>query len=102
MSVATKWINGELRARRTDGKPLTDADREDVRQQAKQPGVSVDDVLGVFPGAKIVAEDKPLFCKHCDKDYIPEWRRGGRIVEARWPDGRVTLQCHYCGRDVKK
>jgi len=31
-------------------------------------------------------------CRHCD----------ARLIEARWPDGRVTVQCHYCGKKKKK
>ena len=31
-------------------------------------------------------------CRHCD----------GRLIEARWPDGWVTVQCHSCGKKKKK
>jgi len=36
-------------------------------------------------------------CKHCSGNDVPEWRRGGKLVEARYPDGVKTI-CHYCGR----
>jgi hypothetical protein len=77
------------------------------------------DVLDIFPGAKVIAENKPLFCKYCDKDLIPEWdqlhqdapvsklvklleRRRGRIVERVWSDGHRDWMCHGCGREVEK
>jgi hypothetical protein len=77
----------------------------DKRERPKM-GVTVADVLRVFPGAKVIlptTEDltKPKSCKHCSDDHIPAWRRGGKIVEVRWTDGRVTRQCHFCGRAVK-
>ena len=69
--------------------------------------LTVADVLTVFIGAKIVntnghEEPSPdcnssLRCEHCDKLHIPEWRRGGKIVERKWPDGRSEFACHYCG-----
>jgi hypothetical protein len=36
-------------------------------------------------------------CKHCCGNDVPEWRRGGKLIEARYPDGVRTI-CHYCGR----
>ena len=77
--------------------------------ELKPKGVTVADVLAVFPGARIVSEngqtmdDPPangLRCEDCDKLHIPEWRRGGKIIERKWPDGRTELACHYCGRSV--
>jgi hypothetical protein len=71
-------------------------------QPGEQPvtkgGITVADVLAVFPGAKVVAEDKPLLCRRCNRDHIPAWRRGGKIVERVWPDGRKEWACDYCGR----
>src|SRR5687767_5844107 len=87
MTVITEWIDGELRARRTDGKPLTDADREEVKRFAKQPGIDVETALGVF-GGMVVHPD--IRCRHCGS--------GGKIVEAVYPDGQKKLICHYCGR----
>src|SRR5262249_34947994 len=73
------------------------------------------DALRVFPGAKVVALNKPLFCNHCDKDLIREYerlcqsasvaelvallkkRRGG-IVGRTWPSGGRDWCCHACGR----
>jgi len=44
--------------------------------------------------------DRPSFCEHCSGEHIPEWRRGGKIIERTWPDGRREWACHYCGRAV--
>jgi hypothetical protein len=55
-------------------------------------GITVQDVLDLFPGARIVATDKPQSCAHCSNDHVPEWRRGGKIVQpdlAGRPDGMV-------------
>ena len=75
------------------------------------------DALRVFPGAKVVALNKPLFCNHCDKDLIREYerlcqsasvaelvallkkRRGG-IVRRTWPSGGRDWCCHACGRGI--
>ena len=62
--------------------------------------VTATDILRVFGGGRIIAIDKPLSCSHCSGKNVPKWRRGGKIIEARWPDGRVTMQCHFCGREV--
>jgi hypothetical protein len=73
-------------------------------QPGKQPatkGVTVVDVLAVFPGAKVIAKDKPLSCVHCSKENVPEWRRGGKIVEIVEPDGSRAWCCHFCGRRVR-
>jgi len=63
---------------------------------------AVAEVLRVFPGAKIVATDKPLFCVHCKKDYVPALRRGGKIIPRIEADGRHVWGCHYCGREAKR
>jgi hypothetical protein len=47
--------DGALRARRKDRKPLTAEDRAEARQVADSlPGITADDVMRVWPGAKIV------------------------------------------------
>jgi hypothetical protein len=79
-----------------------------IRIAARGGGITVADVLCVFPGAKIIRDDKPRpirlaqRCKHCSKskelEGAPAWRRHGKIVPRTWPDGRVELGCHYCGR----
>ena len=47
--------DGAIRARRKDRNPLTAADREEARRVARSlPGITVDDVLRLFPGAKVV------------------------------------------------
>ena len=61
----------------------------------------VRDALQIFPGAKVFAVNKPLCCQHCDKDHVPSWRRGGKIVERVWPDGRREWACHFCGRAAR-
>ena len=61
------------------------------------------DIAQIFPGSKVVP--LPRRCEHCSKSKelkgAPRWRRRGRIVPRTWPDGRVELGCHYCGRAVK-
>jgi hypothetical protein len=63
-------------------------------------GITAKDVLDLFPGARIVATDKPRSCEYCSRDHIPEWRRGGKIVLRMWPDERREWACHFCGRAV--
>jgi hypothetical protein len=47
--------DGELMARRKDRKPLMDADQEEARRLADSlPGITVIDVLRIFPGTKVV------------------------------------------------
>ena len=47
--------DGAIRARRKDRKPLTAADRAEARRLADSlPGITVDDVLRIFPGAKVM------------------------------------------------
>jgi hypothetical protein len=49
--------DGALRARRKDRKPLTSEDRAEARQVANSlPGITVDDVLRIFPGARVVGK----------------------------------------------
>ena len=49
--------DGALRARRKDRKPLTNEDRAEARRLADSlPGITVADVLRVFPGAKVVGK----------------------------------------------
>jgi hypothetical protein len=50
------YDDGLIRARRKDRKPLTNADREEARQVADSlPGITVEDVLRVWPGATVVS-----------------------------------------------
>jgi hypothetical protein len=47
--------DGLIRARRKDRKPFTTADREEARQLADSlPGITVDDVLRIFLGGKVM------------------------------------------------
>jgi hypothetical protein len=39
-------------------------------------------------------------CVDCSKDYVPPWRRGGKIVERIEADGARVWGCNYCGRRV--
>ena len=49
--------DGALRARRKDRQPLTDKDRAEARKLAdKLPGITLDDVLQVFPGARVLSK----------------------------------------------
>jgi len=49
------YDDGLIRARRKDRKPLTDADRVEARRVADSlPGITVDDVLRIFPGARVI------------------------------------------------
>ena len=70
--------------------------------EGKQPGISVADVLRVFPGAWVVEEPleqpKPSCCSYCDKNSVPLWRRGGKIIQRTEPDGSRYWACHFCGR----
>jgi hypothetical protein len=51
------YDDGAIRARRKDRQPLTDEDRAEARRVAESlPGITVDDVLRVFPGARVVAK----------------------------------------------
>jgi hypothetical protein len=58
--------------------------------------ITVDDVLKVFAGAKVV--EIRGRCEHCAGTHIPAWRRGGKLVEVVLADGTRRWQCHYCGR----
>ena len=91
------------------------------------PVTAKDLVLKIFPGAKVVGppptpeqwaeieqeaagwrrdaggvwhkrDDDRGGCAHCSNNNVPEWRRGGKLVEAHYPDGTVKIICHYCGR----
>jgi hypothetical protein len=49
--------DGEIMARRKDRKPLTDKDRAEARRVADSlPGIRVEDVTRVWPGAKVVRQ----------------------------------------------
>jgi len=49
--------DGALLARRKDRKPLTGEDRAEARKVADSlPGITVDDVLRVFPGARVLSK----------------------------------------------
>src|SRR5262249_44747117 len=87
--------------------------------QQDEENHSINLASAIFPGAKLVAEDRPLFCDHCDGDLHEEYdaliqdtstpakvllkalhKRRANIVEAVWPD-RKEWQCHRCGRRVR-
>jgi len=49
--------DGAIRARRKDGKRLTEEDKAEARRVADSlPGITIDDVLRVFPGARVVGK----------------------------------------------
>jgi hypothetical protein len=82
-------------------------------------GIPYSEHIQIFGGGRIVAENKPLFCLHCNKDLADEYeriyptavpvselaalvrRRKADIVKRTWPDGRWDWMCHSCGREVK-
>ena len=101
--------DGRPLARRTDGKPLTAQDREEARRLSDSllsddtPGVTAADVLRVFGGGLVIQEDKPISCRHCDKEIgVPNWRKGGKIVQRTRADGVYVWACHFCGREAKR
>jgi hypothetical protein len=86
--------------------------------ESREPVGAAKIALEIYPGAKIVAENKPLFCRHCDKGLVEQYQRlystaqismlvallyqsHGKIVERVWPDRREWA-CHYCGRAYKE
>ena len=51
------YDDGLIRARRKDRKPLTAEDRAEARRVADSyPGITVADVLRVWPGARVVRQ----------------------------------------------
>jgi len=89
------------------------------KQEIIRNGIPYSEIIQIFGGGNIVAEHKPLFCKHCDQELISEYdcleaehasvkdlgkvlkRRLGSIVKVTWPNGRCYWGCHHCGRQVK-
>ena len=83
--------------------------------QLPNSAVTLANVAAVFRGAKVVAVNKPLFCRHCDKDLLVDYdriyasrapvaelvqllcSRRGKIIERTWPDRR-DWGCSNCGR----
>lgn len=54
-----KLPDGRAQARRRDGRPLTDQDRKAARRLAdSMPGVTVNDVLRLFPGARVLSPEE--------------------------------------------
>jgi hypothetical protein len=80
--------------------------------QPSRGGITAGDVLRVFPGARIVRDDKARTirldqrCEHCSNskelEGAPGWRRHGKIVKRTWPDGRWDWMCSFCGRAAKQ
>jgi len=88
------------------------------KERLLKNGLPYSDVVEVFRGGNIIAEDKPLFCKSCDGDLHREYQRSyystaamnalvelieksrGKITRAVWPNGRCEWQCSRCGRKV--
>ena len=64
------------------------------RQEKPKTGITLADVLGTFPGARILATNKPDSCPHCEAN------EHARIVVAIWPSGKSEWICHACGRAV--
>ena len=54
-----KLPDGRTQARRRDGRPLTNEDRQRVRQLVDSlPGITADDVLRVFGGGRILTPEE--------------------------------------------
>jgi hypothetical protein len=70
--------------------------KREARASNKPCGVTVDDVLAAFPGARVT---DPRRCPRCSKNG-PEWR--GRLVKRIWIDGQTNFGCHDCGRKISK
>ena len=64
-------------------------------------GVTATDVFRVFGGGRVIAENRPISCGHCEKKSIPEWRRGGKIIRRTRSDGSPVWACHFCGREAR-
>jgi len=80
---------------------------------------SITSALELFPGAEVVATERPLFCRDCDKALIADRerpysevssikdlvslldQRKSRIVQKTWPDGHGEWICSHCGRAVQ-
>ena len=71
---------------------------DNVLTRDSVPSVSVGDVLRVFRGGRVIAENKPISCLHCDKKSVPDWRKGGKIVRRTRGGGSHDWACHFCGR----
>ena len=84
-----------------DERLLRAVEHDEVRRPADNlPGVTVGDVLWEF-GGRVIAENKPLSCRHCDKQKaVPRWRRGGKIIRRTRRDGSHVWACHFCGREA--
>jgi hypothetical protein len=78
-----------------------DLNGENLGNPVMPAGITVEDVLRIFPGAQVIempiGEPKPSFCLHCNKESVPLWRRGGKIIQRIEPDGARIWTCHYCG-----
>jgi hypothetical protein len=49
--------DGAIRARRKDRKRMTNADHEEARRVADSlPGITADDVMRVWPGARVISK----------------------------------------------
>lgn len=81
------------------GRPALQEDRE-------RKGVSLKDVLCIFPGATVM---KQQLCNQCllnsrkriaKGEDVPMWRRGQQIVQRVWPNGVRELACRFCGRRI--
>ena len=86
--------------------------RPEKLKPSKPKGITVADVLAVFPGAKAIlptVEDltKPHKCEHCnggskDKKQKGDNNKHARIVKRTWPNGKWDWMCHACGSAAQK
>src|SRR5262245_4733038 len=49
-----------------------------MKPRSRNSGITVLDVLNLFPGARVIAKDKPAFCPHCRKES--EGLRGNKVT----------------------
>ena len=98
-------------------------------ESSNEPFMRIDIYRDIFPGVEVVApdtveqraaieqvaarwsrdavgtwhqvDDRLKGCTDCAGEHIPKWRRGGKLVQATYPDGQKKWLCHYCGRAAK-
>src|SRR5215467_1595446 len=112
--TASDMIRKLLKPSGHESRPITQGGHA-VSEVADTPNM-VADILKLFPGAEVVATERPLFCRDCDKALIADRerpysavssvkdlvslldQRKSRIVQKTWPDGRGEWICSHCGR----
>lgn len=100
--IQAKLVNYSVLARRFDGKPLTDADWSRVFECFRCLPIPDASPIPASPspdqGSDQSNPSNPLTCPNCSTESTPAWRRGGKIIERAWPNGRTEMACHFCGQ----